>query len=215
MIIPVKKTFNNAGHIDAKLIDFSEICQKKSSKIGCFLLIVSWQIPPPPPRNFLWNRPIFLIICPWKNLSKFESFPLKSTKSADILRILTFFPTKSYKIGRIFREFAPENPAKFCFFSPKYQKPCLLVCLYTVIYWFLNCLIHSKFILCGSRKYPYPPPHGRDLPYEPPPLWIFQNLPPKFTPPPSPLWNFQNFCTPPGNFAISNYWSEQRSSFVQ
>ena len=51
MIIPVKKTFNNAGHIDAKLIDFSEICPKKSSEIGCFLLIVSWQIPPPP-RNF-------------------------------------------------------------------------------------------------------------------------------------------------------------------
>ena len=30
MIIPVKKTtLNNAGHIDAELIDFSEICQKK------------------------------------------------------------------------------------------------------------------------------------------------------------------------------------------
>ena len=42
MIIPVKKTtLNNASHIDAKLIDFSKICQKKSSEIGCFLLIVS------------------------------------------------------------------------------------------------------------------------------------------------------------------------------
>ena len=30
MIIPVKKTFTNAGHIDAKLIDFSEICQKNT-----------------------------------------------------------------------------------------------------------------------------------------------------------------------------------------
>ena len=29
MIIPVKKTLNNAGHVNAKLIDFSEICQKK------------------------------------------------------------------------------------------------------------------------------------------------------------------------------------------
>ena len=47
MIIPVKKTLNNAGHIDAKLIDFSEICQKKSSEIGCFLLIVSWRSFPP------------------------------------------------------------------------------------------------------------------------------------------------------------------------
>ena len=49
MIIPVKKTFNNTGHINAKLIDLSEICQKKSSEIACFLLIVSWQIPPPLP----------------------------------------------------------------------------------------------------------------------------------------------------------------------
>ena len=32
-----------AGHINAKLIDFSEICQKKSSEISCFLLIVSWR----------------------------------------------------------------------------------------------------------------------------------------------------------------------------
>ena len=31
----------------------------------------------------------------------------------------------------------------------------------------------------------------------PPPLWIFQNRPQKFTPPP-PLRNFQNFRTPPG-----------------
>ena len=32
MIIPVKKkTFTNAGHMDAKLIDFSEICQKKKN----------------------------------------------------------------------------------------------------------------------------------------------------------------------------------------
>ena len=47
MIIPVKKTLNNAAHIDAKLIDFSEICQKQSSEMGCFLLIVSWRSFPP------------------------------------------------------------------------------------------------------------------------------------------------------------------------
>ena len=65
LIIPVKKTLNNVGHIDAKLIDFSEICQKKSSEIGCFLLIVSWQ-------------------------SFFPKFPVKSGKMK-ILRNLTFF----------------------------------------------------------------------------------------------------------------------------
>ena len=64
MIIPVKKkTFTNAGHIDAKLIDFSEICQKKPSEIGCFLLIVSWRSVPPKflvksadfPKKFVGN----------------------------------------------------------------------------------------------------------------------------------------------------------------
>ena len=38
VIIPVKKTLNNTGHINAKLIDFSEISPKKSSEIGCFSL---------------------------------------------------------------------------------------------------------------------------------------------------------------------------------
>ena len=47
MIIPLKKTLNNTAHIDAKLIDFSEICQKKSSEISCFLLIASWRSFPP------------------------------------------------------------------------------------------------------------------------------------------------------------------------
>ena len=47
IIIPVKKTLNNASQIDAKLIDFSEICRKKSSEIRCFLLIVSWPSFPP------------------------------------------------------------------------------------------------------------------------------------------------------------------------
>ena len=33
------------------------------------------------------------------------------------------FPRNSRKIGRFFREFVPENPAKFDFFSTTYQKP--------------------------------------------------------------------------------------------
>ena len=47
MIIPATKTFTDAGHIDAKLVDFSQICQKYPSEIGCFLLIVSWRSFPP------------------------------------------------------------------------------------------------------------------------------------------------------------------------
>ena len=72
MIIPVKKTtLNNAGHIDPELIDFSEICQKKSGEIGCFLLIVSWRSLPP---KF-----------PVKSTDFSKNLPLK------ILRNLTFF----------------------------------------------------------------------------------------------------------------------------
>ena len=36
MIILVKKTWNNAGHINAKLIEFSEICQKNPAKLAVF-----------------------------------------------------------------------------------------------------------------------------------------------------------------------------------
>ena len=36
MIIPAKKTLNDAFHIDTKLINVSEICQKISREIGCF-----------------------------------------------------------------------------------------------------------------------------------------------------------------------------------
>ena len=74
MITPVKKkTFTNAGHMDAKLIDFSEICQKKKkhTEIGCFLLIVSWRSFPP---KF-----------PVKSADFPKNLPLK------ILRKLTFF----------------------------------------------------------------------------------------------------------------------------
>ena len=38
--------------------------------------------------------------------------------------------------------------------------------------------------MCGSRKYPYPPTEGICR-MTPPPLWIFQNRPSKFTPLPS------------------------------
>ena len=79
MIIPVKKTLNNTGHIDAKLIDFSEISPPKSSEIGCFFLwnrtflrenlaksadfSVNFDFSP---AKIPQNWPIFPRICPWK-----------------------------------------------------------------------------------------------------------------------------------------------------
>ena len=129
MIIPL----NSAGHIDATLIDFSEICQKNPAKSAVFYWLFLGEVSP---QNFPWNRPIFLRICP-ENPSKFDFFPLKCREvgrfscefwlfPAKIRRnrpifpqILTFFPRKSREIGRFFREFAPENPAKFCVFFRK------------------------------------------------------------------------------------------------
>ena len=71
IIIPVKKTFTNAGHIGAKVIDFSEICHKKPQRNRRFLLIVPWRSFPP---KF-----------PVKSADFPKNLPLK------ILRKLTFF----------------------------------------------------------------------------------------------------------------------------
>ena len=47
MIIPVKKTtLNNASHIDAKLIDFSKICQKNPAKSAVFYWLFLGEVPP-------------------------------------------------------------------------------------------------------------------------------------------------------------------------
>ena len=133
MIIPAKKTFTNAGHIDAKLIDFSEICQKneKPSEISCLLVIVCWRSFPPKfpvkSADFPKNLPPKILRtltsfrknpAKWADFStNFDFSPAKISRNRPIVpRILTFFPRKCREIGRFFREFAPENPAKFCFF---------------------------------------------------------------------------------------------------
>ena len=135
MIIPVKKTLNSAGHIDATLIDFSEICHKNPAKSAVFYWLFLGEVSP-------WNRPIFLWICPWKSF-EIWLFSAKMPRNRSIfLRILTFLPRKSDEIGQFFRKFwlfSRENLAKladfsatlplkiplnFAFFSAKYQKPC-------------------------------------------------------------------------------------------
>ena len=85
MIILVKKTWNNAGHIDAKLIEFSEICQKKSSEIGCFFT-----------DCFLAKFPSEIS----REIGQFfyEFGPENPLK-------FDFFPLKSLETGRFFRKF--------------------------------------------------------------------------------------------------------------
>ena len=130
MIISVKKIVKQRWSYQRKIDRFFPNLPKKPQRNRLFLLIVSWRSFP---RNFPWNRPIFLRICPGKsfviwlsreNLAKsadfstnFEFFSAKIPRNRPIfLRILTFLPRKSHEIGRFFREFAPENPAKFCSF---------------------------------------------------------------------------------------------------
>ena len=119
MIIPVKKRLTTLVISMQNWLILAKFAKKIQRNrlffTDCFLANSL-----PPPRNFLWNQPILLIICPWKNVSKFEFFPLKSTKSADFLRILTFLPRKSCQIGWFFREFwlfSRQNPTKLAEFS--------------------------------------------------------------------------------------------------
>ena len=111
MIIPVKR--NNAGHIDAELIDFSEICQKKSSEIGCFLLIVSWRSFPVKSADFSMNMPLKIL----RNLT----FSAKMPRNRSIfLRILTFLPRNRRIFPRILT-FSRENPTKSANFSASFD----------------------------------------------------------------------------------------------
>ena len=58
--------------------------------------------------------------------------------------------------------------------------------------------MNIDFILCGSRKYPYPPPppHRRDLPYDPPSPLDFPKSAPKIYPPPLPSGISKIFAHP-------------------
>ena len=97
MIIPVKKTLTNAGHIDTKLIDFSEISPKKSSAIGCSCFCFPPKFPVKS-ADFSKNLPLKIL----RNLTFFRENP---AKSADFSTNFDFFPAKIPEIGRFFREF--------------------------------------------------------------------------------------------------------------
>ena len=64
----------------------------------------------------------------------------------------------------------------------------------------LLLFINQARTLCSSRKYPYPPPHGRDFSYDPPSPLDFPKWAHKMGPPP--LWKFHFFRTPPRNIVV-------------
>ena len=72
---PCSKNVKQRWSYRRKIDPFFEICRKKSSEIGYFLLIVSWRsFPPEISRE---NGRFFLEFAP-ENPSKFDFFPLKS-----------------------------------------------------------------------------------------------------------------------------------------
>ena len=111
----------------------TKFAKKKSSKIGCFLLIVSWrsfpQKFPVKSADFSKNLPLKIL----RNLTFFAKIP---RNRLIFLPILTFPPAKSADFplnfaffSREISRFSTNSPLKilrnFAFFSAKYQKPCL------------------------------------------------------------------------------------------
>ena len=148
MIIPVKKTLNNAGHIDAKLIDFREICPKKSSEIGCFLLIVSWgSFPPKFPvksADFSKNLPLKILqnltflhwnprnrlIC-LRILTFSREYP---AKSADFSAKFDFFPAKIPRNRPIFPRICPWKSREIFLFFPRNIRSPVKMCVITYVF---------------------------------------------------------------------------------
>ena len=121
MFVHVKKTLNNAGHIDTKLIDFSEISTQNPAKSAVFYWLFLGEVFP---RNFPWNPPIFLRLCPWKSF-EIWLFAAKPQRNRPIfLRISTCFPRENpAKSADFSANLLLKIPRNFAFFSAKYQKP--------------------------------------------------------------------------------------------
>ena len=77
------------------------------------------------PRNFPWNRRIFLRICLWKSFEIWH-FSAKIPRNRPIfLWILTFFLQKYQKLVGFSANLPLKIRRNFAFFSAKYQKPWL------------------------------------------------------------------------------------------
>ena len=103
-----KKTLNNAGHIDAKIESIlAKFAKTKSSKISCFLLIVSWQSFPPKIS---------------REIGQF--FSAKIPQNRPIFpQILTFSRKNPAKSADFSTNLPLKIPRNFDFFSANYQKP--------------------------------------------------------------------------------------------
>ena len=118
MMIPVKKTFHNAGHMKAKLINVREICPKKIQRnrpffTDCFLAKF-------PPEISGEIGQIFEEFAP-ENPLKFGFFRWNPAKLANFSANFDFFPAKIQRNRPIFREFAPKILWNFAFFREIFE----------------------------------------------------------------------------------------------
>ena len=93
--IPKKKRLPTLVILTQNWSILAKFAKKNPAKSAVFYWLFLGEVFP---RNFPWNRRIFLRICPRKS---FENW---------------LFSAKVPRNWPIFHEFAPENPAKFCFF---------------------------------------------------------------------------------------------------
>ena len=153
MIIPVKKTLKTLVMSMQDWSILSKFAKRNPAKSSVFYWLFLGEVSP---WNFPWNQPIFLRTCPWKSFKiwlfctetreigwfvcEFWLSPANIPRNRPIfLRNLTFFPRKSREIGQFFREFAPENPAKFFFFFREISEA------------LLKCVLSLMSFLCGLQ----------------------------------------------------------------
>ena len=136
-----------------------KFAQKNPAKSAVFYWLFLGEVSP---RNFPWNRPIFLRTCPWKSF-KIWLFSAKIPRNRPIflriltllprdrpifLRIFTFFPRKSREIGQFFHEFALENPAKFCFYFHEISEALSWTCYEENQFEFLKLYTRNIYDFC-------------------------------------------------------------------
>ena len=137
MIIPVKKTLNNAGHIDAKFIDFSEICQKNPTKLAVFYWFFCWRSFPP---KFSMKSADFSKNLPRKSL-EIWLFSAKMPRNRQIFeRILTFF----LRNRPIFPRICPWNSREILLFFPRNIRRPVSIMNKFALYMFNNCYTNNN-----------------------------------------------------------------------
>ena len=105
MIIPVKKTTLVISTQNWSIL--AKFAKKNPAKSAVFYWLSLGKVSP---RNFPWNRPIFLRICPWKSFEIWLFFAKIAWNQTIFRRILTFLPQNWPIFPRILTLFPWNRP---------------------------------------------------------------------------------------------------------